>query len=52
LEQQNKSQEINAPQSTINDEELLKIFSSGEKIERTPRGSKPPQNNKKKKSKK
>jgi hypothetical protein len=52
LEQQNKSQEINAPQNNINDEELLKIFSSGEKIERTPRGSKPPQNNKKKKSKK
>jgi hypothetical protein len=52
LEQQNKSQDIAAQQSAINDEELLKIFSSGEKIERTPRGSKPPQNNKKKKSKK
>ena len=52
LEQQNKSQEFNQQQNTINDEELLKIFSSGEKIERTPRGSKPPQNNKKKKNKK
>jgi len=53
LEQQNKSQqEINYQQNTINDEEILKIFSSGEKIERTPRGSKPPQNNKKKKNKK
>jgi len=52
LEQQNNSQDIAAQQSTINDEELLKIFSSGEKIERTPRGSKPPQNNKKKKNKK
>jgi hypothetical protein len=52
LEEQNKSQDIAAQQSTINDEELLKIFSSGEKIERTPRGSKPPQNNKKKKNKK
>ena len=40
-----------------NDEEILKIFSSGEKIERTPRGAKPQeqeqkQNNKKKKGKK
>lgn len=52
LEQQNKSKDIIQEQSTINDEELLKIFSSGEKIERTPRGSKPPQNNKKKKNKK
>jgi hypothetical protein len=39
---------------TVSDEELLKIFSSGEKIERTPRGAKPQQNsnNKKKKGKK
>ena len=38
----------------FNDEELIKVFSSGEKIERTPRGAKPqPQsNNKKKKGKK
>lgn len=36
-----------------NDEEVLKIFSSGEKIERTPRGAKPQQTqNKKKKGKK
>lgn len=48
LQQQTKSTEL----STVSDEELLKIFSSGEKIERTPRGAKPTQNNKKKKIKK
>ena len=41
----------------INDEEILKIFSTGEKVEKTPRGAKPPTTNnsssgKKKKSKK
>lgn len=41
----------------VNDEELIKMFSSGEKVERTPRGSKPHQqdtvsSSKKKKSKK
>ena len=43
----------------ISDEELIKIFSTGEKVERTPRGAKPPTNTnttnglkKKKKSKK
>ena len=43
------------PSSAINDEELIKLFSSGEKVERTPRGSKPQQtgsSNKKKKGKK
>jgi hypothetical protein len=33
---------------TISDEELLQIFSTGEKPEKTPRGAKPPLNNKKK----
>jgi len=28
---------------TISDEELLKIFSTGEKVDKTPRGAKPPQ---------
>lgn len=41
----------------IGDEELMKIFSTGEKVEKTPRGAKPPTNNnssdkKKKKGKK
>jgi hypothetical protein len=45
------------PANPINDEEILKIFSTGEKVEKTPRGAKPPStnnssNNKKKKSKK
>ena len=37
------------------DEELIKIFSTGEKVEKTPRGAKPPESNssgKKKKGKK
>ena len=42
--------------SGITDEELVKIFSTGEKVEKTPRGAKPPPTNnssgKKKKSKK
>jgi len=39
--------------SSITEEELFKVFSSGEKVDRTPRGAKPqPNNNKKKKSKK
>jgi hypothetical protein len=32
----------------ISEEELLKIFSTGEKVEKTPRGALPPTNNKKK----
>jgi len=38
----------------ISDEELTKIFSTGEKVERTPRGAQKPNNNngKKKKGKK
>jgi hypothetical protein len=41
-------------QPSVSDEELLKIFSTGEKAERTPRGSNPQQksSNKKKKGKK
>jgi len=49
---QQKAQSATAP--AISDEELLKIFSTGEKVEKTPRGAKPPQQEsaKKKKSKK
>jgi len=47
LEQQQQSQQKPA----ISEEELLKLFGSGEKVERTPRGAKPPQNNNNKKKK-
>ena len=36
----------------VSEEEILKIFSTGEKVERTPRGTKAPESGKKKKSKK
>ena len=36
----------------LSEEELLKLFSSAEKMERTPRGSKPESGKKKKKGKK
>ena len=50
LEQQFLAQQQNvAHQSSVSEEELLKIFSSGEKIERTPRNAKPQNNNNKKK---
>jgi hypothetical protein len=41
-------------QQKISDEEIMKIFSTGEKVEKTPRGAKPPEksNNKKGKKKK
>jgi hypothetical protein len=42
-------------QPTVSEEEILKIFSTGEVVEKTPRGAKPPEankNNKKKKGKK
>jgi hypothetical protein len=44
-------------ENALSEEELIKIFSTGEKVERTPRGAKPPTNTltnplKKKKSKK
>jgi hypothetical protein len=32
-------------QPSISEEEILKIFSTGEKVEKTPRGSLPPTNN-------
>jgi hypothetical protein len=35
-------------QQSINDEELISIFSTGEKVEKTPRGAKPTPNKKKK----
>ena len=35
-------------EKTISEEEILKIFSTGEKVEKTPRGTKPPLNKKKK----
>jgi hypothetical protein len=44
-----QSQNItNTNENQISEEELLKIFSTGEKVEKTPRGAKPPLNNKKK----
>jgi hypothetical protein len=36
---------------TVSEEELLKIFSAGEKPEKTPRGAKPPSQSGKKKGK-
>ena len=41
----------NQQKPEISEEELFKIFSAGEKIERTPRGAKPVENNDKKKKK-
>jgi len=43
------SSNANSSQTTpsLSEEELLKIFSTGEKVEKTPRGAKPPQKNKK-----
>jgi hypothetical protein len=44
------SMPINVPASApaMSDEELIKIFSTGEKVDKTPRGAKPPPNKKKK----
>jgi hypothetical protein len=53
-EQQQHAMSTNQ-QPTISEEEILKIFSTGEVVEKTPRGTKPPEankNNKKKKGKK
>jgi hypothetical protein len=50
LEQQKLSQQSQTP--AVSDEELLKLFSTGEKLEKSPRGAKPENNNNKKKSKK
>jgi spore coat protein CotH len=43
---QTQSTQSNHP--TLSEEELLKIFSTGEKVEKTPRGTKPPPSKKKK----
>jgi len=51
-EQMAKSQSQSQNQTQISDEELLKIFSTGEKVDKTPRGAKPPQAAKKGKGKK
>ena len=45
LAQQQAQQQSLQPQ--ISEEELLKLFTSGEKMEKTPRGSKPQPNKKK-----
>ena len=53
-EQQQNSIPLNQT-PTVSEEEILKIFSTGEVVEKTPRGAKPPEsnkNNKKKKGKK
>jgi hypothetical protein len=56
MEKQNQPPQQFAPTPSYTDEELLKLFGSAEKVERTPRGSKPQQPNndgkKKKKGKK
>ena len=42
-EEQNQQQDIKQEQQiTVSEEELIKIFSTGEKVEKTPRGTKPP----------
>jgi hypothetical protein len=52
-EEQSKTAFCNMSDSpTYSEEELIKIFSTGEKVEKTPRGSKPPLPPKKKKGKK
>jgi hypothetical protein len=50
LEQQILEHQKQQQEPTISEEEIVKMFSSGDKVERTPRGEKPP--NKKKKGKK
>ena len=45
-EQATLNQEQTQEQITVSEEELLKIFSTGEKVEKTPRGAKPPPNGK------
>jgi hypothetical protein len=40
------------PQQKISDEEIISIFSTGEKVDKTPRGAKPPQQSNNKKGKK
>jgi hypothetical protein len=48
----NVSSATASPQPTISEEEILKIFSTGEKVDRTPRGFKPSQGTGDKKKKK
>jgi hypothetical protein len=48
----NASASSASPQPTISEEEILKIFSTGEKVDRTPRGAKPTQGTGDKKKKK
>ena len=42
-----QEKDVNQEQITVSEEELLKIFSTGEKVEKTPRGAKPPPKGKK-----
>ena len=51
VDQQNLQQSQVSQQPAISEEELLSLFSSAEKAERTPRGSKPVVNDGKKKKK-
>lgn len=54
INRQNESMltNVNETQQQQMEEEIIKIFSTGEKVEKTPRGSKPPLPSKKKKGKK
>jgi hypothetical protein len=55
LKEQQQHAIVNNLKPTVSEEEILKIFSTGEVVEKTPRGAKPPEtnkNNKKKKGKK
>ena len=45
LEEQLKQEQQQAQKPLYSEEELFKLFSSEEKVERTPRGAKPQQNN-------
>jgi hypothetical protein len=50
MKQQEQAQNVILnPQPTISEEELISIFSTGEKVEKTPRNAKPPGEGKKKK---
>ena len=50
-EQQAQAQQLAQQQPAVSEEELLKLFSSAEKAERTPRGAKPEPSSSKKKKK-
>jgi NADP-dependent 3-hydroxy acid dehydrogenase YdfG len=51
VEQQAQAQQLAQQQPAVSEEELLKLFSSAEKAERTPRGAKPEPSSSKKKKK-